>query len=150
MRMRAARMHGYNQLLRIDDVQVPEVGSTQVLIKVAATGMCRSDFQLVDGYFRQGLPVDLPFIPGHEVAGTITGVGKEVPTSSGLSEGDLIVVDPNWVTAPAGNVTKAMNNSVAVDSSSGLGPTAVSRSTWLRRTITSSPSPIYPINGPSI
>jgi alcohol dehydrogenase, propanol-preferring len=96
MRMRAARMHGYNQLLRIDDVQVLEVGSTQVLIKVAATGMCRSDFQLVDGYFRQGLPVDLPFIPGHEVAGTITGVGKEVPTSSGLSEGDLIVVDPNW------------------------------------------------------
>src|SRR6478735_6704247 len=96
MQMRAARMHGYNQPLQIDDVRVPELGPTQVLIKVAATGMCRSDFQLVDGYFRQGLPVDLPFIPGHEVAGTIAAVGKEVPTSSGLSEGDLIVVDPNW------------------------------------------------------
>src|SRR6478609_5662323 len=60
MQMRAARMHGYNEPLQIDDVQVPEVGPTQVLIKVAATGMCRSDFQLVDGYFRQGLPVDLP------------------------------------------------------------------------------------------
>jgi len=96
MQMRAARMHGYNEPLQIDDVQVPEVGPTQVLIKVAATGMCRSDFQLVDGYFRQGLPVDLPFTPGHEVAGTIAAVGKEVPTSSGLSEGDLIVVDPNW------------------------------------------------------
>jgi alcohol dehydrogenase, propanol-preferring len=96
MRMRAARMQDYNQPLQIDDVQVPEVGPTQVLIKVAATGMCRSDFQLVDGYFRQGLPVDLPFTPGHEVAGTIAAVGKEVPTSSGLSEGDLIVVDPNW------------------------------------------------------
>jgi len=87
MQMRAARMHGYNQPLQIDDVQVPEVGPTQVLIKVAATGMCRSDFQLVDGYFRQGLPVDLPFTPGHEVAGNIAAVGKEVPTSSGLSEG---------------------------------------------------------------
>ena len=96
MQMRAARMHGYNQPLQIDDVRVPELGPTQVLIKVAATGMCRSDFQLVDGYFRQGLPVDLPFTPGHEVAGTIAAVGKEVPTSSGLSEGDLIVVDPNW------------------------------------------------------
>ena len=96
MQMRAARMHGYNQPLQIDDVRVPELGPTQVLIKVAATGMCRSDFQLVDGYFRQGLPVDLPFTPGHEVAGTIAAVGKEVPTSSGLSEGDPIVVDPNW------------------------------------------------------
>jgi propanol-preferring alcohol dehydrogenase len=96
MQMRAARMHGYNQPLQIDEVPVPEVGPNQVLIKVAATGMCRSDYQLVDGYFRQGLPVGLPFIPGHEVAGTIAAVGAEVPTSFGISEGDQIVVDPNW------------------------------------------------------
>ncbi|MBV9352324.1 MAG: NAD(P)-dependent alcohol dehydrogenase [Mycobacterium sp.] len=96
MQMRAARMHGYNQPLQIDEVPVPDAGPNQVLIKVAATGMCRSDFQLVDGYFRQGLPVGLPFIPGHEVAGTIAAVGAEVPTSSGISEGDRIVVDPNW------------------------------------------------------
>ena len=96
MQMRAARMHGYNQPLQIDEVPVPDLGPNQVLIKVAATGMCRSDFQLVDGYFRQGLPVELPFIPGHEVAGTIAAVGAEVPTSFGISEGDQIVVDPNW------------------------------------------------------
>jgi propanol-preferring alcohol dehydrogenase len=96
MQMRAARMHGYNQPLQIDEVPVPEVGPNQVLIKVAATGMCRSDYQLVDGYFRQGLPVGLPFIPGHEVAGTIAAVAAEVPTSFGISEGDQIVVDPNW------------------------------------------------------
>src|SRR6476619_5938343 len=46
MRMRAARMHGYNEPLQIDDVQVPEVGPTQVLIKVAATGMFRSDWDV--------------------------------------------------------------------------------------------------------
>ena len=96
MKMRAARMHDYNQPLEIDEVPVPDVGRNQVLIKVAATGMCRSDYQLLDGYFRSGLPVEFPFTPGHEVAGTIADVGADVPTSAGLSEGDLVVVDPNW------------------------------------------------------
>ncbi|WP_081288499.1 NAD(P)-dependent alcohol dehydrogenase [Mycobacterium asiaticum] len=96
MPMRAARMHGYNQPLQIDEVPVPDVGRDQVLIKVAATGMCRSDYQLLDGYFRDGLPVELPFIPGHEVAGTIAEVGADVPESAAISEGDLVVVDPNW------------------------------------------------------
>ncbi|OBJ55284.1 alcohol dehydrogenase [Mycobacterium asiaticum] len=94
--MRAARMHGYNQPLQLDEVPVPDVGRNQVLIKVAATGMCRSDYQLLDGYFRDGLPVEFPFIPGHEVAGTIAEVGRDVPESAAISEGDLVVVDPNW------------------------------------------------------
>ncbi|WP_081287311.1 NAD(P)-dependent alcohol dehydrogenase [Mycobacterium asiaticum] len=96
MPMRAARMHGYNQPLQLDEVPVPDVGRNQVLIKVAATGMCRSDYQLLDGYFRDGLPVEFPFIPGHEVAGTIAEVGRDVPESAAISEGDLVVVDPNW------------------------------------------------------
>jgi alcohol dehydrogenase, propanol-preferring len=96
MKMRAARMHGYNQPLEIEEVPVPDVGRSQVLLKVAATGMCRSDYQLLDGYFREGLPIDFPFIPGHEVAGTIAAIGSDVPESAGLSENDLVVVDPNW------------------------------------------------------
>jgi len=96
MKMRAARMHDYDQPLEIEEVDVPEVGRNQVLLKVAATGMCRSDYQLLDGYFKAGLPIEFPFIPGHEVAGTIADIGPGVPDSSGLSEGDLVVVDPNW------------------------------------------------------
>lgn len=96
MHMRAARIHGFNQPLRIDEIPVPTPGPGQVLVKVAATGMCRSDYQLLDGYFRDGLPVDLPFTPGHEVAGTVAGVGPDVPGAAGLAEGDLVVVDPNW------------------------------------------------------
>src|SRR5690348_17635780 len=96
MKMRAARMHGYDQPLEIEDVDVPDVGRNQVLLKVAATGMCRSDYQLLDGYFREGLPIEFPFIPGHEVAGTIADIGADVPESAGLSENDLVIVDPNW------------------------------------------------------
>ncbi|MEV0164026.1 NAD(P)-dependent alcohol dehydrogenase [Nonomuraea fuscirosea] len=94
MRMRAARMHGYKQPLQIDEVPIPEPGPGEVLVKVAATGMCRSDYQLLDGYF----PVELafPYIPGHEVAGHIAQVGPGVPASAGLAEGDMVVVDPAW------------------------------------------------------
>lgn len=96
MQMRAARIHKFNQPLQIDEVPVPDVGPNQVLLKVAAAGMCRSDYQLLDGYFRQGLPVELPFIPGHEVAGTIAALGADVPDTAGVSEGDLVVVDAQW------------------------------------------------------
>jgi propanol-preferring alcohol dehydrogenase len=64
-------MHGYNEPLRLEDISVPELSRDEVLVKVAAAGMCRSDYQLVDGYFREGLPVSFPMTPGHEVAGWI-------------------------------------------------------------------------------
>jgi propanol-preferring alcohol dehydrogenase len=40
--------------------------------------------------------VSFPITPGHEAAGTIAAVGADVPRSADLSEGELIVVDPNW------------------------------------------------------
>jgi alcohol dehydrogenase, propanol-preferring len=96
VKMRAARLHGYNTPLQIEEIPVPELGSDEVLVKVAAAGMCRSDFQLMQGYFEEGLPVEFPITPGHEVAGYIDTVGSDVPGSAGLTEGDLVVVDPNW------------------------------------------------------
>lgn len=96
MQMRAAIMHDYNEPLRIEEVPVPDVGPADVLVKVAATGMCRSDCQLMEGYFTQGAPLTAPIIPGHEVAGRIAAVGADVPRVAGLSEGDLVVVNPNW------------------------------------------------------
>jgi propanol-preferring alcohol dehydrogenase len=96
MQMRAARMHGYTEPLQFDEVSIPDPGSGEVLLKVAATGMCRSDFQLLQGYFSDALPLTFPATPGHEVAGRVAAVGSDVPQSAGLSEGDLVVVDPNW------------------------------------------------------
>ncbi|MDZ7887023.1 MAG: NAD(P)-dependent alcohol dehydrogenase [Mycobacterium sp.] len=94
--MKAARIHDFRKPFEIDEVPVPDPGPEQVLLKVAATGMCRSDYQLLDGYFSDSLPVGLPFTPGHEVAGTIAALGTSVPDASRLAEGDLVVVDPNW------------------------------------------------------
>ncbi len=96
MQMRAARMYGYHEPLRLEEISVPDIGQDDVLVKVAATGMCRSDCQLIEGYFTQGAPLTEPITPGHEVAGRIAAVGAGVPRTAGLSEGDLVVVNPNW------------------------------------------------------
>ncbi|WP_377266882.1 NAD(P)-dependent alcohol dehydrogenase [Peterkaempfera sp. SMS 1(5)a] len=75
---------------------MPEPGPDEILLKVAAAGMCRSDYQLVDGYFKGPFPVDLPYIPGHEVAGRVAGLGSAVPATVGYAEGDMVVVNPSW------------------------------------------------------
>lgn len=92
--MRAARMHGYHQPLVLEDVKVPEIGPEEVLVKVGGAGMCRSDVQLIDGYFSQGKPMTLPIIPGHEIAGLVDVIGERVPVTSGLAVGDQVVVAP--------------------------------------------------------
>lgn len=96
MKMRAARMYGYKQPLRLEEVPVPDVGPGEVLVKVGGAGMCRTDFQLIDGYFDTGLDMDFPITPGHEIAGWVDTVGAEVPASAGLAEGDQVVVYGSW------------------------------------------------------
>jgi propanol-preferring alcohol dehydrogenase len=49
--MLAARMYGYKQPLVVEEVKIPEILADQVLVRVGSCGMCRSDVQLVDGYF---------------------------------------------------------------------------------------------------
>lgn len=96
MKMRAARMYGYKQPLRLEEVAVPEVGPGEVLVKVGGAGMCRTDFQLIDGYFDTGLDMNFPITPGHEIAGWVDHLGAEVPASSGLAQGDQVVVYGSW------------------------------------------------------
>jgi alcohol dehydrogenase, propanol-preferring len=90
--MRAARMHGYRQPLVLEDVKVPEIAADEVLLKVAAAGMCRTDAQMVDGYFEPYHPLTFPITPGHEIAGTVEKMGSLVPKTSALIEGDQVVV----------------------------------------------------------
>ncbi|MCY1275740.1 NDMA-dependent alcohol dehydrogenase [compost metagenome] len=99
--LRAARMHGYKQPLVIVEVEVPDIFPTEVLVRVDAVGMCRTDFQLGDGYFTS---LDLPFptTPGQEIAGSIASVGKDVPPAAGLAEGDQVVLTNAAPSDPSG------------------------------------------------
>ncbi len=91
-KMRAARMYGYKQPLRLEEIPIRDIEPTEVLVKVGGAGMCRTDFQLIDGYFHANLPMDFPATPGHEIAGSIARVGSAVPAAAGLAEGDQIAV----------------------------------------------------------
>jgi propanol-preferring alcohol dehydrogenase len=94
--MRAARLHGYNQPLVLEDVPIPDIAANEVLLKVGAAGMCRTDVQLIDGYFRRYVESSFPLTLGHEIAGEIEKIGSLVPTSAGWEEGDQVVVVGGW------------------------------------------------------
>jgi len=62
------------QRLRETELPIPEPGRGEILIKVQACAVCRTDLHLVDGE----LPgPKLPLVPGHEIVGTVTGKGPE-------------------------------------------------------------------------
>ena len=94
--MLAARMHGYKQPLVLEEVNIPEISSDQVLVRVGGVGMCRSDVQLIDGYFQEALKPKFPITPGHEIAGLVETLGDRVPETAQLAVGDQVVVSAGW------------------------------------------------------
>ena len=73
--MRAMYFAKFNGPIEIRDIEVPYPAPKSVLIKVAATGLCRSDWH---GYAGHDSDIALPHVPGHELAGTIAQVGNQV------------------------------------------------------------------------
>lgn len=94
--MLAARMYGYKQPLVLEEVKRPDIAPDEVLVRVEAAGMCRTDFQLVDGYFRANLEPEFPITPGHEIAGAVEEIGRAVPATANLAIGDQVVVVGGW------------------------------------------------------
>ncbi len=84
--MRAARLreHGGPDVFSVEEIHRPDPGPDEVLIEVAAAGV-----NPVDTYFRDGsyTPVELPFTPGVDVAGTVAAVGADV---DGFASGDRV------------------------------------------------------------
>jgi threonine dehydrogenase-like Zn-dependent dehydrogenase len=93
--MRLVRIHGPDQL-SVDTVPDPVCGPNDVIVKIAACGICGSDIS----YVRYGwkLPNGDPFPLGHEAAGTIVTVGANVQN---IAPGMRVLVDP---TGEEGNV----------------------------------------------
>ena len=70
--MRAMVLEAPGRPLRLLDVPRPEPGPGQVLIEVAACGVCRTDLHVVDGELTQPR---LPLVPGHEIVGRVVAAG---------------------------------------------------------------------------
>jgi alcohol dehydrogenase, propanol-preferring len=93
--MKAAVIREYNRPVVLEDVPIPELKANEVLVRVKACGMCRSDVQLIDGYFRKYNDIPTPIIPGHEITGIVERLGG-LADASGVQEGDHVVVAPGW------------------------------------------------------
>jgi NAD+-dependent secondary alcohol dehydrogenase Adh1 len=90
--MKAARLHAYHDALKLDDVDEPKaLGPLDVVVRIGAAGLCRTDLHIQEGQWAEKSQVVLPYTPGHENAGWIHEVG---PGVSNVEVGDTVIVHP--------------------------------------------------------
>jgi propanol-preferring alcohol dehydrogenase len=70
---RALRLHAAGGRLREERMALPEAGAGQVLLRVRACGVCRTDLHVVDGELTHP---KLPLVPGHEAVGVVEACGS--------------------------------------------------------------------------
>lgn len=98
--MRAARLYDYdpemNVELKIEDVPPPTVNKPdEVVVKVGAAGLCRTDLHIIEGVWKDIMDVEgalLPYIMGHENAGWVEDVGSGVTS---VKPGDAVICHPH-------------------------------------------------------
>jgi 6-hydroxycyclohex-1-ene-1-carbonyl-CoA dehydrogenase len=86
--MKAAVFYGAGQPLKLEEVPTPEIGSDEVLVKIAACGVCHTDLHYLDGVPTFKKP---PIILGHEASGTIAQVGDKVKK---FKQEDRVLIPP--------------------------------------------------------
>ncbi|GEK72084.1 MULTISPECIES: alcohol dehydrogenase AdhP [Halomonas] len=94
--MQAAVVRAFGEPLSLEEVEVPRPGRGEILVKVAASGVCHTDLHAAHGDW----PVkpEPPFIPGHEGVGHVAAVGEGV---THLREGDRVGVP--WLYSACGH-----------------------------------------------
>jgi L-iditol 2-dehydrogenase len=87
--MRALRVHGVRDV-RLEELPRPEPGPGEVLVRIAAVGICRTDLELYDGIHGAILSgiQQYPFVPAHEWCGDVVQVGEGVDN---LQVGDRVI-----------------------------------------------------------
>jgi alcohol dehydrogenase, propanol-preferring len=93
--MKAARLHEYGKPLVLEDIPIPDIQPEEILVKVTACGVCRTDAELIDGYFLPYFNIPTPITLGHEITGVVSQIGADAK-GSGLQDGDHVVVVPGW------------------------------------------------------
>ena len=85
--MKAAVITGVGQV-EVAEVPDPTPGPRDVVVDVAACGLCGTDLHILQGEFAPTLPI----VPGHEFAGTVVALGADVTE---VRVGDRVAVDPS-------------------------------------------------------
>lgn len=85
--MRAAILEAPNTPVAIEEIDIRGPRAGEVLVRVAACGVCHSDLSIVNGSF----PAPVPIVLGHEAAGVVEAVGEGVTS---VVPGDQVVLTP--------------------------------------------------------
>src|ERR1700760_3590800 len=90
--MKVARLHHYREALKVDEVDEPKItGPLDVVVRIGAAGLCRTDLHIQEGQWEEKSGVQLPYTPGHENAGWVHAVGSAV---TNVEVGDTVIVHP--------------------------------------------------------
>ena len=90
--MKAARLHAYHEPLALDELDEPRAeGPHDVVVRIGAAGLCRTDLHIQEGQWAEKSGVTLPYTLGHENAGWIHEVGSAV---TNVEVGDAVIVHP--------------------------------------------------------
>src|SRR5713101_2113067 len=90
--MKAARLHAYDEPLKLDRVDEPSLqGHHDVIVRIGGAGLCRTDLHIIEGVWRGKIDVQLPYTLGHENAGWVEAVGDAVQS---MRIGDAVIVHP--------------------------------------------------------
>src|SRR5258708_6325779 len=76
--MKAVRLVEYGGKLLFNDVPTAGIARDEILVKIKSSAVNHLDLVKASGTARQILPVDLPWIPGHEFSGVVEQIGSEV------------------------------------------------------------------------
>ncbi|MEW5960386.1 MAG: alcohol dehydrogenase catalytic domain-containing protein, partial [Chloroflexota bacterium] len=76
--------------MQVDELEKPAIGPAEVLVKVAVCGVCGTDVEAYQGKVPRGWTITYPFRMGHELAGTVVEVGKNV---THVEVGERVVPD---------------------------------------------------------
>src|ERR1700751_1715841 len=76
--MKAVRLSEYGGQVSLDEVPTPSIARDEILVKVRCTAVNHLDLVEASGSLKQILPIDLPWIPGHEFSGVVEQIGSDV------------------------------------------------------------------------
>jgi len=91
--MKAAVMWGVGLPLTIEETELARPGPNEVVVEVAAAGLCHSDLHYMDGWY----PIETPAVLGHESAGVVIEIGSDVGY---VKPGDHVIA---YLTIACGN-----------------------------------------------
>src|SRR3989441_3049734 len=113
--MKAVRLLEYGGQLVFNDLATPTIARDEILVKVKSTAVNHLDLVEASGTARQILPIDLPWIPGHEFSGVVEQIGSNVAAyapgdavfgTSGMGAyADFLAVKPALIAGKPSNLS---------------------------------------------